>query len=292
MIPRMIAAPLEIASSVKSSSSASSLWDTERPASVGMTRARTASRSRDDCALAPSALNVCVWFLMPPTKKHMPSTRRRLLRMLPRREPFTTSVRPSLSAKTERIISTALPNVAFSRPPMVSPTLMASSSVANPKTAARGRIARKLRAKMTSARPSKMAGARMATGTSVSRKESGCPRMCVQRLRKLSSNESGGPWPSMVLFMLRLYSISASRESRTPGWYAMEGRIMWSLFTWSYRPPLGQRVQKHPGPSVDAIEHHAGPGPRCGLRLVGCLCAQPGGPHGAPARCPTRLEQT
>lgn len=45
--------------------------------------------------------------------------------------------------------STALPNVAFSRPPKVSPNFMEISSVANERMEANGMIAKKLSVKMT-----------------------------------------------------------------------------------------------------------------------------------------------
>lgn len=98
--------------------------------------------------------------------------KRRLLRMLPSKLPCTTLTRPFRRAKADRSISTALPKEAFSRPPSVSPTLSASSSVAipgmepwdakatrnRPKILAIGRMARKFKAKfayeMRARRPS------------------------------------------------------------------------------------------------------------------------------------------
>ena len=51
---------------------------------------------------------------------------------------LTTSCSPAFSAKIAMIISGALPNVTFSRPPMPGPERCASSSVARPMSAAVG----------------------------------------------------------------------------------------------------------------------------------------------------------
>ena len=65
--------------------------------------------------------------------------------MFPRIEPvidaFTTSYNPAWRAKKAIIISTALPKVAFSRPPNPGPTRTDNSSVAVPSILARGTIA-------------------------------------------------------------------------------------------------------------------------------------------------------
>jgi hypothetical protein len=62
--------------------------------------------------------------------------------MLPRIEPtsdaFTTSCSPSRRAKNAMMISGALPNVTFSRPPIPGPERAASSSVERPISAAVG----------------------------------------------------------------------------------------------------------------------------------------------------------
>lgn len=67
------------------------------------------------------------------------------------------------------ISSTAFPNVAFSSPPSVSPSLMAISSVANDRTAASGMIAKKLSAK-TVVGAQLSSPAMMPNGTMTSRK--------------------------------------------------------------------------------------------------------------------------
>ena len=61
--------------------------------------------------------------------------------MAPVIEAFTTSNRPAWMAKKAMISSVALPNVAFSSPPMPAPTCFDISSVALPMKPAIGTIA-------------------------------------------------------------------------------------------------------------------------------------------------------
>lgn len=106
-----------------------------------------------------------VMFVTPPRKKHMPMTRSRLDKIDPSMDDLTTSIWLFCKAimltwscvslyfaLTDRasvltINSTALPKVAFRRPPSVSPSLTEISSVAKESMAARGIIAKKLRVK-------------------------------------------------------------------------------------------------------------------------------------------------
>ena len=62
-----------------------------------------------------------------------------------------------------------MPNVAFSSPPIASPSLMEISSVAKDKTAASGMMAKKLMVK-TAVEPHSMAPAMMPMGTAMRRK--------------------------------------------------------------------------------------------------------------------------
>mmetsp|Transcript_102846 Transcript_102846/g.320460 ORF Transcript_102846/g.320460 Transcript_102846/m.320460 type:complete len:229 (-) Transcript_102846:189-875(-) len=121
---------------------------------VGRAMAAVAKSSIVTFVSATTVENTCRLFstlpslgVTPPAMKDMPSTSRRLERMLPRSVPFTTLMFPFLSERrvwTIRIISTALPKVAFSRPPMVSLfSPAASSSVASPMSLARGIMAKK-----------------------------------------------------------------------------------------------------------------------------------------------------
>mmetsp|Transcript_34500 Transcript_34500/g.64356 ORF Transcript_34500/g.64356 Transcript_34500/m.64356 type:complete len:247 (-) Transcript_34500:223-963(-) len=150
---------------------------------VGTASASTASSSKEDCMRAPSGLYLCVWNLMPPTKKQPPRTRSRLLRMLPSKLPCTTSTRPSCSAKTAKINSTAFPKVAFRSPPSVSPTEAANSSVALPRTAARGRIAIKFNEKIVGSLHFRCSEA-MATGTTSSKMLSGFSKIATFTARQ------------------------------------------------------------------------------------------------------------
>jgi hypothetical protein len=105
------------------------------------------------CAVADA--NICsvgtpfssVILAMPPKRKHMPMTSNRLDKMDPSMDDCTTWIWPSLRATMLTISSTALPKVALSRPPSVSPSFTDISSVANERTAARGMMAKKLRVK-------------------------------------------------------------------------------------------------------------------------------------------------
>mmetsp|Transcript_17153 Transcript_17153/g.36850 ORF Transcript_17153/g.36850 Transcript_17153/m.36850 type:complete len:240 (-) Transcript_17153:314-1033(-) len=85
--------------------------------------------------------------IKPPAKKDIPSTRSRFESTLPSSVPLTTSNSPALNVCTVKIISTALPKVAFRRPPMTSLLRpAANSSVASPRSLAKGIIATKLKA--------------------------------------------------------------------------------------------------------------------------------------------------
>mmetsp|Transcript_64342 Transcript_64342/g.207309 ORF Transcript_64342/g.207309 Transcript_64342/m.207309 type:complete len:220 (+) Transcript_64342:990-1649(+) len=91
--------------------------------------------------------NCCSERVRPPTKKDMPNTSNRLERMEPSKLFLTISNNPDLIALMVMIISTALPKVALSRPPMVSLRFSARCSVASPKIFARGTRPRKQRQK-------------------------------------------------------------------------------------------------------------------------------------------------
>jgi hypothetical protein len=79
----------------------------------------------------------------PPSRKLLPMTRRRLDRMEPSIDDCTTSISFFFRATILTMSSTALPKVAFSSPPNVSPSGMEISSVAKDNTAARGIMAMK-----------------------------------------------------------------------------------------------------------------------------------------------------
>ena len=102
------------------------------------TNAATASISIADCALAAVWLNVCFSRVHPPTSIDAPITSSTLPMIDPTIDAFTTSWRPSMSAKKAMISSGALPKVTFRRPPMPGPVRAAIASVASPITAAQG----------------------------------------------------------------------------------------------------------------------------------------------------------
>ena len=111
--------------------------------SVGSTTAIQARNMSELVALVAAAENFWSGWNQPPRRKQHPRTRRRLLRMEPRREAVTTKlssgcVRPFQRKTIAMIISTALPNVAFRSPPIWSPHRSATSSVRVPNMKARG----------------------------------------------------------------------------------------------------------------------------------------------------------
>mmetsp|Transcript_142426 Transcript_142426/g.442881 ORF Transcript_142426/g.442881 Transcript_142426/m.442881 type:complete len:273 (+) Transcript_142426:835-1653(+) len=153
----------------------------------------------------------CIGFLlppptMPPRKKDMPSTRRRFERMEPRSVLFTNRMRWPRSDWTMMTTSTALPNVAFSRPASMSffrPA--ASSSVASPRIFARGMRAKKLSTNVTTSPLIPVSRRRISssrTWTTTSPK----PPCSDQspRGKHISSQDSGcfsmliRPWPSTL----------------------------------------------------------------------------------------------
>eukprot|EP00745_Piridium_sociabile_P012336 TRINITY_DN190645_c0_g1_i1.p1 TRINITY_DN190645_c0_g1~~TRINITY_DN190645_c0_g1_i1.p1 ORF type:complete len:118 (+),score=5.94 TRINITY_DN190645_c0_g1_i1:138-491(+) len=83
-------------------------------------------------------------YIKPLARKDVPSTKRRFERIEPSSVPLTTSNRPNRKDWTVKINSTALPKVAFTKPPTTSPVEAESSSVNRPKSAASGINAIKL----------------------------------------------------------------------------------------------------------------------------------------------------
>jgi len=99
----------------------------------GITNATmTANISKPELCLASNTLYVWTLYLRPPIKKDSPATSSRFPRTEPVKEAKTTSVSPSLKAKIAMINSTAFPNVALSKPPILGPATIAKLSVALP----------------------------------------------------------------------------------------------------------------------------------------------------------------
>ena len=69
---------------------------------------------------------------MPPAKNDTPSTSNKFPKTDPVKEASTMPIRPAFKVKNEMISSTALPNVAFSKPPILGPLTIARLSVALP----------------------------------------------------------------------------------------------------------------------------------------------------------------
>ena len=98
----------------------------------------TAKHNKDEFVIAPFLLNLCSGHFTPPAKNAHPNTRSMFEKIDPTRDNCTTLNNPSLSAKTETIISVAFPNVAFNNPPIVCDVCLAISSVTYPNRSARG----------------------------------------------------------------------------------------------------------------------------------------------------------
>ncbi len=81
---------------------------------------------------------------------------------------LTTPTRPRRRAVIAMIISAALPNVAFSRPPTPAPVRSASRSVVRPSHAASGMIARQAATKIATC----LSGASHSSATAAGRKAS------------------------------------------------------------------------------------------------------------------------
>eukprot|EP00971_Amphidinium_carterae_P065600 1299696-Amphidinium_carterae.1 len=98
--------------------------------------------AKDVCALSVRCVN-------PPQRKLVPKTSSTLERIDPSRDSLTIVKRPVRRACTDTIISTALPNEAFSKPLTVSfCKTAATSSVPSPSTLAKGTKAAKLSQKV------------------------------------------------------------------------------------------------------------------------------------------------
>jgi hypothetical protein len=89
--------------------------------SAGMSSPVTARASWVAWTPAARALNSCSRWPIPPARNDTPSTSKRLPRIEPVSEAFTTSISPLRMRKMAMISSVTLPNVALSNPPMRGP---------------------------------------------------------------------------------------------------------------------------------------------------------------------------
>mmetsp|Transcript_54562 Transcript_54562/g.137765 ORF Transcript_54562/g.137765 Transcript_54562/m.137765 type:complete len:215 (-) Transcript_54562:262-906(-) len=135
---------------------------------VGRPRAMDASVKQVMLAEAPVELNLLSFVRRPAAKNAMPKTKSKLDKMEPNKLPCTTLTKPALIALIVTIISTALPKVAFSKPPIICPVCAARHSVEAPRIPANGTIAVKLQAKVH-AQPHSRFGLRMPSGTKTKR---------------------------------------------------------------------------------------------------------------------------
>ena len=112
------------------------------PASAEGTRSVTvASSTIAICRRALAALYSCTWCRRPPSRNEMPSMKSRLATIAPAIDALTSSNIPMRSAVSAMTSSVRLPRLAFRRPPMLSPVLAATDSVALLRSAASGTMA-------------------------------------------------------------------------------------------------------------------------------------------------------
>ena len=99
----------------------------------GMTKATiTAKINRPALCLASNTLNFYRLYLVPPTKNESPATNNKFPKTEPVKDANTTPTSPAFNEKMDMINSTALPKVAFKRPPILGPMTIAKLSVARP----------------------------------------------------------------------------------------------------------------------------------------------------------------
>lgn len=115
---------------------------------AGINKPAVANAINDDMVWATVWLNVCCTLVSPPATKQQPNTNNKFDKMDPNILAWTILTWFSFNAMMDTINSTALPNVAFNKPPMVWPTFSDNSSVAYAKSDANGTMAKKLIQKM------------------------------------------------------------------------------------------------------------------------------------------------
>mmetsp|Transcript_1600 Transcript_1600/g.2717 ORF Transcript_1600/g.2717 Transcript_1600/m.2717 type:complete len:233 (+) Transcript_1600:1059-1757(+) len=142
MIIRSNAANLDIVavSSCESSSAP--------PKNSGSNNATPLNPNNEILATTPCAMNSCSGYFIPPHKKHIPNTSKRLEKTDPIKLACTTLKSPASKACIATTSSTAFPNVALISPPITSFVCAANSSVKTPSIDAKGTMAKKFKMKM------------------------------------------------------------------------------------------------------------------------------------------------
>ena len=88
---------------------------------AGIHKPKTANKSMEEDTSLTLTLNFCVLYFNPPASILAPTTKSIFPITAPAIDDFTTSNKPSLSAKIDIISSVALPNVPFKNPPILGP---------------------------------------------------------------------------------------------------------------------------------------------------------------------------
>mmetsp|Transcript_98166 Transcript_98166/g.249076 ORF Transcript_98166/g.249076 Transcript_98166/m.249076 type:complete len:277 (+) Transcript_98166:593-1423(+) len=118
----------------------------EKVCTFSLTKAEVSSMASTPLPMTLVRIFFVLLPTIPPKKKDMPSTSKRFDNTEPRSVALTTSMRPARRVCTIMTISTALPKEAFNKPASMSffrPA--ASSSVASPRSFARGTSAKKFK---------------------------------------------------------------------------------------------------------------------------------------------------
>ena len=124
------------------------LWLNATPAvsacemAEGISNATVARKSSPACMRALTRLYSCSWCLSPPSRNDAPRMNNVLVTIVPAMDAFTSMYCPARKAASAMTSSARLPSVAFSRPPIASPVLAATDTVARLSSTVNGTMAR------------------------------------------------------------------------------------------------------------------------------------------------------
>mmetsp|Transcript_53971 Transcript_53971/g.106524 ORF Transcript_53971/g.106524 Transcript_53971/m.106524 type:complete len:201 (+) Transcript_53971:650-1252(+) len=161
---------------------------------VGKVKANDDNTKQLTLVPAPVALNDEALLTKPEAMNAMPKTRSKFERIEPINDCCTTLTKPALIALIVTIISTALPKVAFKRPPSICPVCAAKDSVAAPNTAAKGTMAMKFVEKVLIG-PHSNSPAQMPNGTKTRRMLMGCTKMSLRPSTWIGNQPFCAAWP-------------------------------------------------------------------------------------------------
>src|SRR5436190_4788784 len=145
----------------------------------GISSATTARKSSPDCTRAVIRLYSCSWCFSPPRRNDAPRMNNVLVTIVPAMDAFTSMYCPARNAASAMTSSARFPSVAFSRPPMASPVLAATDTVARLSSTVNGTIARTDSTKSSVCASWLAAWATNTTGTKASSQSSLFARMSL-----------------------------------------------------------------------------------------------------------------